>query len=494
MPSTKQELKQKKPKKSEILESVAELWKNEVIKRTNRKLATSLSNVVQSIKEERTEEEFDEIRSLLQTKYGNRGAFKKFANSIFEIEDLGRGRFNLVPREQKKKKKAVKKVAPNAKKAAPSMKKDGNDHSNLSFGAKEKYNQINVQSEVELEELLNVLPQRVVEFIKENVPIESLVDIILDIEREITFIINDGENEYDIRMDNATESDIETILSSCLHVTEANRACIGNTLHRCSIITDPTLKIDKVVGMTIRISRIVNGMATSIHDILESKKSILIVGTPGSGKTTLLRDIAQYVSSRDTIRRRTMIVDTNNEIGGENTRTHKAVGDARRMKVGQRSRQYRVMLEAVQNHTPQCLIIDEIGTSQEANQAVSISQRGIQLIATTHGTTLADVVQNPETRNLLGGANTVILSAVEVKQHGSEKKTRIERKTIPAFEVVIELVSRTKWRIHYDVLDAVDVILNGEGKQSYCEIREFDFEKSMFVSTEAKFPELEDDD
>jgi len=287
-------------------------------------------------------------------------------------------------------------------------------------------------------------------------------------------------------MDTAQE-DIEEVLQSCSNITDANRACIGRSLHRCSVIKDR----DNIVGMTIRVSRVINGISKSIHNILESKKSVLLIGIPGCGKTTLLRDIAQYISSRDIFDRRTMIVDTNNEIGGENTLPHRAIGDARRMKVGSRERQYRVMLEAVQNHTPECLVIDEIGTSQEANQAVSISQRGIQLIATTHGKTLVDVVQNPATRNLLGGANTVILSAMECSKQGAEKKTRIERKTLPAFEIVIEMLSHTKWRIHYDVPRAVDVILNNLGELSTCEIREFDFDGKIINIKEEIFPEPE---
>ena len=350
------------------------------------------------------------------------------------------------------------------------------------------------KEESELEQLMFVLPHHIQKYIEENINTDHLVDIILDLDCEITFILHDGRFEYEERMSIATEEDIKVICSACKHITDANRACIETSLHRCSVIKDPFQKDrngEKIVGMTIRVSRIITGLAETIHDILESKKSILLIGTPGCGKTTLLRDIAQYVASRDKMRRRTMIVDTNNEIGGESTRTHKAVGDARRMKVGPRERQYRVMLEAVQNHTPQCLIIDEIGTTQEANQAVSISQRGIQLIATTHGTTLAGVVQNPATRNLLGGANIVTLSATECISQGAEKKTRVERKTLPSFQVVIELISRSKWRIHHNVLQSVDVILKDMGTQSDCEIREFDFDNKTYTRTDGKFPEPE---
>jgi hypothetical protein len=172
----------------------------------------------------------------------------------------------------------------------------------------------------------------------------------------------------------------------------------------------------------------------------------------------LLRDIAFALAS-DAHRRRVMVVDTNNEIAGEHTLPHRAIGNARRMKVGARAQQYRRMLEAVQNHTPQTLIIDEIGTKQEVTEAVGVKQRGVQLIATTHGRTLSDVIRNPHLRDLLGGVNTVILSAQERLNEGATSKTRNERRMEPAFDVCLELIGVNKWRLHHDVAASVDVVL-----------------------------------
>jgi len=220
-------------------------------------------------------------------------------------------------------------------------------------------------------------------------------------------------------------------------------------------------------------------------------KSLLLVGPPGRGKTTLLRDIARFLAS-DEHDHRVMIVDTNNEIAGENICPHHAIGRARRMKVGVRSNQYRKMLEAVQNHTPQTLVIDEIGTPQEVMEAVGVQQRGVQLIATTHGRSLADVIENPHLRNLLGGVNVVILSAHERQAEGTATKTRLERKMAPAFDVCIELLGQYRWRLHHNVAESVDVILRGLGETSECEVREIDPIAGIVSRHTQEFPNQED--
>lgn len=187
-----------------------------------------------------------------------------------------------------------------------------------------------------------------------------------------------------------------------------------------------------------------------------------------------------------------VVVDTNNEIGGEDTIPHTAIGKARRMKVGHRSEQHQVMLEAVQNHTPGALVIDEIGRAEEVQQAVDVKLRGVQLIATTHGRTLADVINNPLLKNLLGGVNVVTLSAAERAEEGATSKTRLEQRSQPAFDVCIEMESLWKWRIHHDISAAVGVVLRNMGEAVLSEVRSFDdATRNMDVSMRS-FPDASD--
>ena len=176
-------------------------------------------------------------------------------------------------------------------------------------------------------------------------------------------------------------------------------------------------------------------------------KSILLVGVPGVGKTVLLREIARVLGSS----RRVVVVDTSNEIAGDSDVAHESIGDARRMMVTIRSEQHKTMIEAVQNHTPKVIIIDEIGTEPESRAAADINQRGVKLIATAHGKQLSDLVKNPSLNRLLGGAHSVLLSAEEAKNRKSERKTVTERKDVSVFDVAIELRERRKWVIHHDV-------------------------------------------
>ena len=338
----------------------------------------------------------------------------------------------------------------------------------------------------DFDSILLALPDQLVETLLDLIPDArtTLVDVVLDLERPVTFVTNSGPT---VRADFCVEEyDLQQVVEACGPISDANRACIGTSLHRCSLIRDPST--NRNVGLTLRMARVVRGIANVFESELVSGKSILLVGPPGRGKTTLLRDIAWLLSS-ERIDRRVMVVDTNNEIAGETEVPHQAIGHARRLKVGARSLQYQKMLEAVQNHTPETLIIDEIGTTKEVSEAVGIQQRGVQLIATTHGRSLADVIQNPQLRNLLGGVNAVILSAGERMAEGAVSKTRLERKSPPAFDVCVELLAIDKWRVHQDVAQAVDVILRGMDEVVECEVRELDPKTGIVTITRESFPD-----
>lgn len=347
----------------------------------------------------------------------------------------------------------------------------------------------------EIDAVLKALPERISKELQIALPTADtdLVDIVMDVKRPVVFIRNNGR-PIRVRSCIVTEEDIHTVLIGCGELTDANRACVGDSLHRCSVIHEPFSNAK--VGVTIRMARVVYGIADVLGDLLKARKSLLLVGPPGRGKTTLLRDIARLLSAEHPdFDRRVMVVDTNNEIAGEAIEPHHAIGNARRMKVGDRENQYRTMLEAVQNHTPEALVIDEIGTRMEVTEAVSIQQRGVQLIATTHGRTLLDIIQNPHLRNLIGGVNTVILSAMEREAEGAVSKTRLERRMRASFDVCIELLGLHKWRVHHNVNEATDVVLRGLGEVVECEIRELDPVSGTLTVYREPFPnELDDVD
>ncbi|KXS11117.1 hypothetical protein M427DRAFT_138648 [Gonapodya prolifera JEL478] len=234
-----------------------------------------------------------------------------------------------------------------------------------------------------------------------------------------------------------------------------NRAGVDGTLHRFSRLLS---KNGDLVGLTIRIARVVQGVADLLTDVLSSGESLLILGVPGRGKTTMIRDIARYLSV--TLKRRTVIVDTSCEIGGDGNVSHPAVGCARRFQVRDRKDQYNNMLEVVKNHNPQSLVIDELGDARECSSSKAIAQRGVQLIATAHGS-LAGLLGNPDLVGLVGGTQAVIIGDSAQKTLQRDRKTQIERAGKPTFTIIIELLGRYEWIIHRRVADTVDNMLAG---------------------------------
>jgi stage III sporulation protein SpoIIIAA len=232
-----------------------------------------------------------------------------------------------------------------------------------------------------------------------------------------------------------------------------NRAGLERTLHRISAIRN---RRGNVVGMTLRVGRAVYGTIEIIQDIIESGKSILILGRPGVGKTTLLREAARILAEK----RRVIIVDTSNEIGGDGDVPHPAVGKARRMQVKVPTHQHEVMIEAVENHNPEVIVIDEIGRELEAQAARTIAERGVQLIGTAHGKTLENLLLNPTLSDLVGGIEAVTLSDEEARRRGTQK-TVLERRAPPTFDVLVEIQTRDQFAIHTDITEAVDTFLRG---------------------------------
>jgi stage III sporulation protein SpoIIIAA len=235
-----------------------------------------------------------------------------------------------------------------------------------------------------------------------------------------------------------------------------NRAGIGRTLHRISAIRN---RRGEIVGLTCRVGRAVRGTVALIQDVVEAGRSLLILGRPGVGKTTLLREAARVAA--DELGKRVVVVDTSNEIAGDGDVPHPGIGRARRMQVARVSEQHRVMIEAVENHMPEVIVIDEIGTELEAQAARTIAERGVQLIGTAHGRTLENLLVNPTLSDLVGGAQAVTLGDEEAKRRGTQK-TVLERKSPPTFDVLVEQEERHLVGIHHNVAAAVDAALRGE--------------------------------
>lgn len=316
----------------------------------------------------------------------------------------------------------------------------------------------------DLDLLLNVLPPRVQTHLRELNRGDELLEVVLDLGRvpEARFV----NESLTLNSREVEQADLDYVVARIGEFTTDNRAGIPRTLHRISCIRN---RQGRIVGLTCRVGRAVYGTVEIIRDIIESGKSVLILGRPGVGKTTLLRESARILS--DT--KRVVIVDTSNEIGGDGDVPHPAVGKARRMQVPTPTLQHEVMIEAVENHMPEVIIIDEIGRQLEAEAARTIAERGVQLIGTAHGNSLDNLMMNPTLADLIGGIQSVTLSDEEARRRGTQKSI-LERKAPPTFDVLIEIQERHRLAVHHDIAQAVDALLRGRALEPEIRIREAD--------------------
>jgi stage III sporulation protein SpoIIIAA len=301
----------------------------------------------------------------------------------------------------------------------------------------------------DLDNLLDILPSNIRHAVEKANDSDNLLEIVIDLGRLPAARFVEGE---------IVLSDKEITRTEIDHITERigsfdadNRAGMERTLHRISAIRN---RLGVIVGLTCRVGRAVYGTVDIIQDIIESGKSVLILGRPGVGKTTLLREAARILAEKN----RVVIVDTSNEIGGDGDVPHPAVGRARRMQVREPMLQHEVMIEAVENHNPEVIVIDEIGRELETLAARTIAERGVQLIGTAHGQTLDNLLLNPTLSDLVGGIEAVTLSDEEARRRGTQK-TVLERRAPPTFDVLIEIQNRERFAVHLDIMSAVDSLL-----------------------------------
>jgi stage III sporulation protein SpoIIIAA len=303
----------------------------------------------------------------------------------------------------------------------------------------------------DIHELKQVLPPHLNAALDQIGNTDDLLEIVLDLGRVPTARFVEGE--VVLLEDEVTRDDIDAIVSNIGAFDTDNRAGLERTLHRISAIRN---RRGDVVGLTCRVGRAVYGTIDIIQDLVESGQSILMLGPPGVGKTTMLREAARVLAET----KRVVIVDTSNEIGGDGDVPHPAIGKARRMQVSHPAHQHEVMIEAVENHNPEVIVIDEIGRELEAEAARTIAERGVQLIGTAHGNALENLMLNPTLSDLVGGIESVTLSDEEARRRGTQKSV-LERRAPPTFDVLIELQNRNKLAVHEDVSAAVDAQLRG---------------------------------
>lgn len=333
---------------------------------------------------------------------------------------------------------------------------------------------MNINTTTELEKLIENLPVFLQDHLTQHPLRYQLIEIILDLGRRPEARFINGPEYLSRKI--ISWQDLNYMIKRISKFSNENRAGIERTLHRISCIRNRQFLIN---GLTCRIGRVIFGTTSIIRDLLELEKSILILGKPGSGKTTIIREIARVLA--DEMEKRVIIIDTSNEIAGDSDIPHLGIGRARRMQVSKAELQHQVMVEAVENHMPQVIIIDEIGIELEVLAARTIAEKGVQLIGTTHGNCLENLIKNPPLAELIGGIQYVTLSDDEAKRRGTQKSI-LERKAYPAFEIMIEINHSTSWTIHENIKKSVDFFLHGNFNIN--QIRQFSLTEKVSITSQ----------
>jgi stage III sporulation protein AA len=334
----------------------------------------------------------------------------------------------------------------------------------------------------DLRQLIKALPSDLHQTLLSHPHRSDLLEVILDLGRRPEARFQGQRGGQILREAEISMEDLQAAENAVGSFGQDNRAGIPGTLHRISAIRN---RKGAVVGMTMRVGRAVSGHAELIRDLVEANQSILLVGKPGVGKTTVIREISRLLSCD--LGKRVVIVDTSNEIGGDGDVAHPAIGNARRMQVPDATRQAATMIEAVENHTPQVIIVDEIGTEAESLACRTIAERGIVLIGTAHGKVIDNLMNNPSLTDLVGGIQSVTLGDESAKARGT-KKSVLERKAPPTFPILIELRERNKYVAHW-TSDSVDALLLG--KQPMVQVRERDPKTHQVVIKNTSYAQVE---